>query len=239
MKQLIAAILLCCASVSHGRFHLEATEEDLANIRISGWWTGCNTEWEDSRRPYCQGNLIAIEPPLAFDTTGQTCYINPYDNGKKVVSWFALLIQKLANNETYVSDSVYVYRLFNRRSFDIDCNTDGLCSCDGIEDARKGWNNGTRDTWDDPDDPDVFTDIHIFGIPPEEDIDCIARGWSGGIYADTDERLSSCFPLNAALSYRQPPTMAPTDSGGSGLLMEATSAKTTLFGLLLLLAQSL
>jgi hypothetical protein len=149
MKQLIAAILLCCASASHGGLHPDATEEDLANLGISGWWTECNTE--DSRLPYCQGNLIPIEPPLTFDTTGQTCYINPYDNGKKVVSWFGL-----ANNETYVSDAVYVYRLFNRTSFDIDCNTDGLCSCDGIEEVRKGWKNGTLDTSDDVFKYDVF-----------------------------------------------------------------------------------
>jgi hypothetical protein len=245
MKQLIAAILLCCASASHGRFQQSPrqrnlyyeTEEDLANIGISGWWTECNTE--DSRLPSCQGNLIPIEPPLTFDTTGQTCYINPYDNGKKVVFWFALLIQKLPNNETYVSDSVYVYKLFNRRSFDIDCNTDGLCSCDGIEDVRKGWNNDTFDTFDTSDDGDVFHQIIILSIPSEEDFDCIARGWSGGTYGDTDESLFSCAPFNAAVSYRQPPTMAPTDSGVSGLLMEASSVKTLLFGLLLLLAQSL
>jgi hypothetical protein len=137
MKQvkLFATIFTFCgASASQGRIQqylrrnlLGTEEEDLAKLGISGWWTACSYRVGP---PYCRGNLIPTDALLAFDTTGQTSYINPYENGAKIVHWFA---PPPVNDPLSWASKVVGYALYNREPFDIDCNADGLCTRDGIE----------------------------------------------------------------------------------------------------------
>jgi hypothetical protein len=113
------------------------------NLVVMGYYPECSSD-----------EFVDAEEPFIYDTTGATCYINPLrqDNGTSVF-WFYesyMYVIMIPPDET---------RIYYPKSF--DCDSDGQCSCDTIEDLRRGWDYGAPGSQDFCPDPPYACYVQI------------------------------------------------------------------------------
>jgi hypothetical protein len=133
------AILLTVLISSHFIFAENATTEDISNLAISGWWSDCIYESEDS----CAGNYTENSSPIPLDPTGNTCYANPYvdafSSTRNVVFWLGPPGTDVMNDTLGIL--LYTLHVTNDADMPRNCTDDGACSCESLEDLRSPWRN--------------------------------------------------------------------------------------------------
>ncbi len=116
-----------------------AIKEDISNFAISGWWSDCIYESDDS----CAGNYTEISSPISLDPTGNTCYVNPFvdpsSSTKNVVFWLGPPGTDVMNDTLGIL--LYTLRVSEDADMPTNCTDDGACSCESLKDLRSPWRN--------------------------------------------------------------------------------------------------
>lgn len=133
----IHLLLVIIFAISYLSSAEKATSEDIENLALTGWWSDCIFENEDS----CAGNYTEISSPIPLDPTGNTCYVNPYVNPtsstSEVIFWLGPAGSDVMNGTLGIL--LYTMRVENEDDLPTNCTSGGACSCESLEELRNPW----------------------------------------------------------------------------------------------------